>query len=68
MLESIGAPLSDYQKAQLVMKETIPAINTFGIMDSNGNWHSLDTTETSLATTFQDLSWLTWLEFTSKVA
>ena len=68
MLESIGAPLSDYQKAQLVMKETIPAINAFGIMDSNGNWHSLDTTETSLATTFQDLSWLTWLEFTSKVA
>lgn len=67
-LEYIGAPLSDYQKAQLVISETIPAINAFGIMDKNGTWYSLDNIEAPLAPTYQDLAWLTWFEFTSKVA
>ena len=71
-LERIGAPLTDYQKAQLVISESAPAINAFGMMGSDGTWYSLDETlgesDALLSSTYEDLAWLTWLEFTSKVA
>ncbi len=39
MMELIGAPLTDYQKAQLTAVETMPAINTAGYQDANGTWY-----------------------------
>lgn len=42
----IGAPLSDYQKAQLSLRESMPAINIIGYQDSNGSWY-LTGTDTS---------------------
>lgn len=38
-LNSIGAPLSDYQKAQVVTGREILATNLHGYMGSDGQWH-----------------------------
>ena len=35
----IGAPLTDYQKAQLALRESMPAINMIGYQDQTGAWH-----------------------------
>ena len=37
MMNLIGAPLTDYQKAQLVLRPMLPAINTTGFLDSAGS-------------------------------
>ena len=39
VLNLIGAPLSDYQKAQLALRENMPAINMIGFQDRSGTWH-----------------------------
>ena len=39
LLEAIGAPLDDYQKALLVLHEQIQAVNTNGYCDAKGIWH-----------------------------
>ena len=41
-LEAIGAPLSDYEKAQLVLHDTLRAVNVNGYEDANGTWHPTD--------------------------
>ena len=46
VMNIIGAPLSDYQKAQLSLRESMPAINIIGYRDSNGSWY-LTGTDTS---------------------
>ena len=42
MMELIGAPLTDYQKAQLVLMEDMPVINSVGYQDSDGVWYAKD--------------------------
>ena len=42
LLETIGAPLSDYQKAQLQLSEQLPLVNANGYMASDGTWYSYD--------------------------
>lgn len=37
LMNLIGAPLTDYQKAQLVLRQALPAINTTGFLDSAGS-------------------------------
>ncbi|WP_302152520.1 LTA synthase family protein [uncultured Enorma sp.] len=39
VMNLIGAPLSDYQKAQLALRESMPAINMIGYQDQAGVWH-----------------------------
>ena len=41
-LQAIGAPLSDYQKARLAVREKLPAINVVGFADERGGWHLPD--------------------------
>ena len=36
MMNIIGAPLNDYQKAQLALRSALPAINTTGYLDATG--------------------------------
>ena len=38
LMEIIGAPLSDYQKAELCIMDALPVINTTGYEDSSGLW------------------------------
>lgn len=39
MLDLIGAPLSSFQKAQMTLRQALPAINTTGYVDSAGELH-----------------------------
>ena len=39
LMDLIGAPLSDYQKAQLAIREKMRAINIIGYQDETGTWH-----------------------------
>lgn len=39
LMNLIGAPVSDYQKAQLSLRENMPAINIIGYQDRNGMWY-----------------------------
>ncbi len=39
LMQLIGAPLTDYQKARLVIAEAMPVINTTGYMDRSGTWY-----------------------------
>ncbi|WP_322155711.1 LTA synthase family protein [Paratractidigestivibacter sp.] len=38
-MELIGAPLSDFQKARLCLREALPAIDIAGYRDALGGWH-----------------------------
>lgn len=38
-LRLIGAPLTDYQKAQLSLRDSLPVINTTGFQDRTGTWY-----------------------------
>ncbi len=39
LMQLIGAPLTDYQKAQLVISESMPAINTTGFASGSYSWY-----------------------------
>ena len=39
LMRLIGAPLTSYQKAQLSLREALPAINTTGYEDRTGTWY-----------------------------
>lgn len=39
LMHLIGAPMSDYQKAQITLREAIPAINVTGYCDRNRSWY-----------------------------
>ena len=43
-MDSIGAPLSDYQMMQMVASRTVPAINLYGFSDAEGNEYLFDDT------------------------
>ena len=44
LLNAIGTPMTDYQKALLTLQEDMPALNCFCIMDAAGNVYWLDET------------------------
>ena len=64
--EAIGAPLTDFQKAQLVVREEIPAMSLVGVMSADGAWIAPDE-EDSLPSAFRDLAQISYLEFASKL-
>ena len=41
-LDAIGAPLTDFQKAQLGARMYMPMINMFAYKDNEGGWHSVE--------------------------
>lgn len=42
LMESIGAPLSDYQITQRVASEQVPQLNMYGFSDADGELHLFD--------------------------
>lgn len=64
LAQLIGMPLSDFQKAQLVMQhQGMYAINMLGFQDSTGSWHDIkDNKEGDTAQLCQDLQTLQYLE------
>ena len=65
-LETIGAPLTDFQKAQLVARKEMPALTLVGACHPDGTWTALDEQET-LPKTYDDLARITYLEFARHV-
>ena len=49
-MEIIGAPLTDYQKTQLSLRETLSAVTAAGYQDSSGAWHIASSDDDSEAT------------------
>ena len=62
----IGAPLTDYQKAQLAISEELPALSLLGMELADGAWVTADD-ETALPQAYDDLAQITYLEFASKL-
>ncbi|WP_051353808.1 LTA synthase family protein [Atopobium fossor] len=66
-LYAIGAPLTDYQKAQLAIRTQVPAINAFGLLDDKNSWHSLTQTDDSMHATSEEFRTITYFEFATKI-
>lgn len=62
----IGAPLTDYQKAQLAIREEVPALSLLGMELADGTWVDPDD-EAALPQAYDDLARITYLEFASKL-
>ncbi len=49
VLELAGIPLTSYQKAELMLREKLPALNAEGYQDANGVWHAASEAEAASA-------------------
>lgn len=67
VLDRIGAPLTDYQKAQLVISKDVPALNFYGFLGTDGAWHATNEGGTELRQELTDLKSMQYLEFGSTV-
>ena len=65
LMEVIGAPLTDYQKATLASRAAVPAINSVGYRGSDGLWSDLAADDR--LETVNDLETLQYLNLGSKV-
>lgn len=65
-LDAIGAPLTDYQKAQIVAREEMPALSLLGARLADVSWVALDDSD-ALPAAYDDLSLMAYLEFASKL-
>ena len=65
LMEVIGAPMTNYQKASLAARGEVPAINSVGYRGADGLWHDLTADDRSK--TVDDLEWLQYLNLGSKV-
>lgn len=67
LMYEIGAPLSNYQKAQLVCSNTIPQMSSLGYQDTSSKWHEYSDASGIEKRTINDLRMMFYLEFGSKV-
>lgn len=61
-LDVVGAPLTDFQKTQLVAIKELPAVTAMGIRDHKGAWTPLEKAS-AMSPTYNDLQAITYLEF-----
>lgn len=66
-LNAIGAPLTDYQKAQLEVRAQIPALSGIGTRLADGSWIERGDDSAALPRAYDDLAQMTYLEFARKV-
>ena len=64
--EAIGVPLTDFQKSELVISDSISAISLMGVRDIEGEWTTLQAARISCPE-FNDLRTITYYEFARKV-
>ena len=67
-LNLIGAPLNSYQKARMVEREGIIALNAFGYLGADGVWYARTDEASPYAQNYQDMAMLNYLNFGSKVS
>lgn len=64
-LDAIGAPLSEFQQAQLAVRADILAINNYGYLGHDGNWYNLEDGPYKKA--YDDLALVQYLNFAEKI-
>lgn len=67
ILNMIGAPLTDYQKATLGASDDITAINQEGYLGSDGAWYALDDAKSAYAVTIDKWRRVQYFEFAENV-
>lgn len=70
LMDLVGAPLTDFQKATLVSRAAMPVLNVDGYQDANGTWNAFDTNGNATgdaAETESLLAYVTYLEYGSVV-
>lgn len=68
LMYQIGAPLSNYQKAQLASSDTIAQMNSLGYQYASGAWHKYTDATGNERKTISDLKKMFYLEFGSKIS
>lgn len=58
----IGAPLTDYQKAQMVIMDDVPVLNAYGYQGVDGQWYSFGD-NSPYDGLIRDLEWFQYLVF-----
>ena len=66
MLDAVGAPLTDFQKAQLAVREEMPALSLVGTLRADGTWVAADDADAQ-PEAYDDLAKISYLEFASKL-
>ncbi|WP_417802938.1 LTA synthase family protein [Thermophilibacter provencensis] len=64
MLDSIGAPITDWQMAQVALLQEVPVINGYAYQTPDGRWHELGG---DVADAVRDIEWIQYLEYASKL-
>lgn len=70
LMERVGAPLTDFQKATLVSRTTMPVLNVDGYQDASGTWNAFDANGNATGGTAETeslLAYVTYLEYGSVV-
>jgi hypothetical protein len=66
MLDTIGAPVSEYQEAQLAVNQEIHATNLHGYLGADGTWYTPDS-ESPYRGTYEDMALVEYLNFAEKL-
>lgn len=66
MLDVSGAPLTELQKAQLALRDDLPALSIVGTRLADGSWIEADDSR-HMPDAYDDLAQITYLEFARKV-
>lgn len=64
MLDAIGAPMTDWQMAQVALLREVPVINGYAYQTPDGRWHELGG---DVAGAVRDIEWIQYLEYASKL-
>lgn len=64
MLDAIGAPMTDWQMAQVALLREVPVINGYAYQTPDGQWHELGG---DVADAVRDIEWIQYLEYASKL-
>ncbi len=66
ILDTIGAPVSDYQAALLEIQKQIPSLSASGYQGADGTWYTPDD-DGPYAQAYRDLQFIEYLNFATKV-
>lgn len=67
-LNLIGAPLSSYEKARMIERQNIVAINAFGYLGADGSWYASDDPSSPYIENYHDMAMLNYLNFGSRAS
>ena len=66
-LQTIGAPLTDYQKCEIILMQEMPVVCVNGYRDTLGNWYAHDDTSSPIRGVYDDLGMIQYLNFNERL-